>query len=106
MTTGRALSFSRALTGILIIELNALYNLVSTITLSLENDKIIWRMTQNGKFSTHEVYQWLMFRGITDNSADLWWNLPIPLKVKVFMWLVLHNNLLTRDNLRKKILGR
>jgi zinc-binding in reverse transcriptase len=43
-----------------------------------------------------------MFRGITDNSADLWWYLPIPLKVKVFMWLVLHNKILTRDNLRKR----
>jgi zinc-binding in reverse transcriptase len=42
-----------------------------------------------------------MFRGITDNSADLWWNLFIPLKVKVFMWLVMHNRILTRDNLRR-----
>jgi hypothetical protein len=71
MIRGLTLSFSKALTGILIVELNALYNLVSNISLSLESDKMNWRMAQNDKFSTHEVYQWLMFRGITDNSADL-----------------------------------
>jgi hypothetical protein len=56
MTKGLTLSFSRALTGILMVELNALYNLVSNISLSLESDKMVWRMTQNGKFSTHIVY--------------------------------------------------
>jgi hypothetical protein len=71
MIKGLPLFFSRVLTRILIVELNVLYNMVSNISLSLESDNMIWRMTQNDKFSTHEVYQWLMFRGITDNYADL-----------------------------------
>jgi zinc-binding in reverse transcriptase len=99
---GLALSLSRTLTGVLLVELNALYNMVSTIYISAESDQMCWRLAPNGKFSTHKVYQWLMFRSITDISADLWWNLPIPLKIKVFMWLVMHNRILTRNNLRMR----
>jgi zinc-binding in reverse transcriptase len=76
--------------------------MVSNISLSTESDQILWRLTPTGKFSTHEVYQWLMFRGITDQSTDLWWNLPIPLKIKVFMWLVMHNKILIKDNLSRR----
>jgi hypothetical protein len=85
MSRGYALSFSRTLTGVLLVELNVLYIMLSNISLSTESDQILWRLAPTGKFFTHEVYQWLMFRGITDQSADLWWNLPIPLKIKVFM---------------------
>jgi hypothetical protein len=88
---GLALSFYRTLTGVLLVELNALYNMISTISLSAESDQMCWRLASNGKFSTHEVYQWLMFSGTIDISADLWWNLPILLKIKVFMWLIMHN---------------
>jgi hypothetical protein len=36
MSRGLALSFSRTLTGVLLVELNALYNMVSNISLSSE----------------------------------------------------------------------
>jgi hypothetical protein len=65
-----ALSFSRTLTGVLLVELNALYNIVSNIYLSYESDQMCWRLAPNGKLSTHEVYQWLVFRGITDISTN------------------------------------
>jgi zinc-binding in reverse transcriptase len=52
-------------------------------------------------FNSWGVY-WLIFRGIIDPKADIWRNLLIPLKIKMFMWLVLHNKILTRDNLCKR----
>jgi zinc-binding in reverse transcriptase len=90
------------LTGLLLVEFNALSNLVSFIPLFLESDQFKWRMSSSGTFSSHEIYNWLMFRGITDPKADIWWNLPIPLKIKMFMWLVMHYKILTRDNLCKR----
>jgi zinc-binding in reverse transcriptase len=39
---------------------------------------------------------------VTANSADIWWNLSISLKIKVFILLVCHNRILTRDNLHKR----
>jgi hypothetical protein len=77
------LSFSRTLIEILLVEFNVLCQCF--ITLSIEKDQILWRMSIDGKFSTHEVYQWLMHRGITDPNADIWWVLSIPLKIKVFI---------------------
>jgi zinc-binding in reverse transcriptase len=35
--------------------------------------------------------------------VDIWWTLLIPLKIKIFMWLVMHNKILTSDNLSKRI---
>jgi hypothetical protein len=70
MSRGLALSFSRVLIRVLLVELNALYNMVSNISLSFESDQMVWRLAQNGKFLTYEVYQWLMFRDITVTSAD------------------------------------
>jgi zinc-binding in reverse transcriptase len=100
---GPALSFTKTLTGFLLIEFNILCQLVRSTTLSIEKDKILWRMSSKGKFFTHEVYQWLMYRDITDSQSDIWWTLPIHLKIKIFKWLVVHNKILTRDNVAKRI---
>jgi zinc-binding in reverse transcriptase len=43
-----------------------------------------------------------MFRGLTNYSADIWWHLPIPLKIIFFMWLVVQIKILTKDNLLKR----
>lgn len=29
----------------------------------------------------------------------MWWNLPIPPKIKVFIWLIEHDKILTKDKL-------
>jgi zinc-binding in reverse transcriptase len=99
---GQVLQFSRSLSGILLIEFNELSILVRNIILSLTRDRFFWRMSPSGKFFSHEVYDWLMFRGMTNSSADVWWYLPIPLKIKNFMWLVVQNKILTKDNLIKR----
>jgi zinc-binding in reverse transcriptase len=76
--------------------------MVGKISLSLDRDKLRWRLSESGKFTTSEVYNWLTFREVTDSSADIWWTLPIPLKVKVFMWFVTQNKILTKHNLVKR----
>jgi hypothetical protein len=71
MSRRQVLSFSRALIEFLLVEFNALSNMVSYIPLSLESDQFKWRMTISDTFSTHEMYNWLTFRGITDPKADI-----------------------------------
>jgi hypothetical protein len=71
MFGGQVLSFSRVLIRLLLVEFNALSNLVSYIPLSLESDQFKWRMTTFDTFLTHEVYNWLTFRGITDPKTDI-----------------------------------
>jgi hypothetical protein len=71
ISAGQALKFKRMLSGVLLLEFNSLCNIVGKISLSLERDTLRWRLSASGKFIINEVYNWLMFRGITDPSADI-----------------------------------
>jgi zinc-binding in reverse transcriptase len=102
MSAGQTLKFKRLLSGVLLLEFNSLCTMVGKISLSLDRDKLRWWLSESGKFTISEVYSWFTFRGVTDSSADIWWTLPIPLIVKVFMWLVTQNKILTKHNLMKR----
>jgi hypothetical protein len=71
MSGEQALQFSRDLSSILLIEFNDLCLLVRNILLYLARDNFFWRMSPPNKFTSHEVYDWLMFRGMTDSSTDI-----------------------------------
>lgn len=42
------------------------------------------------------------FRGITPIYIPAVWSLHVPPKIHVFLWLVSHNRIMTRDNLKKR----
>jgi zinc-binding in reverse transcriptase len=48
------------------------------------------------------MYNFLCFGGIKTNLSTSVWALKIPLKNKLFLWMVLHNKILTKDNLIKR----
>jgi zinc-binding in reverse transcriptase len=57
---------------------------------------------RDGIFSTHSLYIWLEFGGISNPQFIHTWKAPIPLKIKIFLWLVQQNRILTKDNLIKR----
>ena len=61
----------------------------------------IWTLQQNGLFSVHSMYLALMDDNILPINRSLW-KLKIPLKGKVFIWLLHHGVILTKDNLAKQ----
>ena len=63
---------------------------------------MLFRSESNGNFSVRSLYKILNFRGIAPKNALLWWTVPIPLKIRIFMWLTHKNKILTTDNLHKK----
>jgi hypothetical protein len=66
----QALAFKRALTGMLLLEFNEICTMVRQINLIDKSDQLKWRVSPSGCFISHDVYEWLMFRDITDNSAN------------------------------------
>jgi zinc-binding in reverse transcriptase len=58
--------------------------------------------SQSEIFSINSCYSWLIFGGIKNNSFQITWTATIPLKIKIFLWLVKQNKILTKDNLRKR----
>jgi zinc-binding in reverse transcriptase len=96
------LNFNRSFNTILHQQLASLYNQLAQITLTTHNDIIIWRWSKIRIFSTSSCYNWLDFRGIQVCRFSSTWKSIIPLKIKVFLWLVRQNKILTKDNLIKK----
>lgn len=43
-----------------------------------------------------------LFRGVVDKDSQIWWNLHLPLKIKVFMWMVFKQRITTRDQMIKR----
>lgn len=92
------LSFNKQLTGVLLLEWHQLRQSIS-FTYKVEYDLITWRWTANGLFTVHSLYKWLEFGGIKNSYFNTIWKAKIPLKIKVFLWLLKQDRVLTKSNL-------
>lgn len=48
------------------------------------------------------MYMFFNFGGVQPVKPMLWWKLPVLLKIKVFMWLMCKNKILTKAKLQEK----
>jgi hypothetical protein len=78
-----------------------LNNILCTVALSSDKDKPTWKWTKNGKFSVKSMYKHLSSNGI-DRSFKHLWKAKIPLKIKVWLWLIWHNAIASKDNMIKR----
>ena len=69
--------------------------------LSSSRDQPKWLGEKDGKFSVNSQYRALCEAETEDRNKNLW-KAKIPLKIKIFMWLIKMNAILTRDNLARK----
>jgi hypothetical protein len=79
-----------------------LLGIAESINFSEEPDAVVWRFTSNGRYSVQSLYAIVNFRGVTPVYSPAIWDLCIPPRVQVFLWLLSNNKLLTRDNLEKR----
>jgi hypothetical protein len=79
-----------------------LVSLISTVTLSEEEDALIWQFNRNGVYSSQSLYSIINFRGWPQFLHPSVWRLIIPPRVHFFLWLLSKNKLLARDNLEKR----
>ncbi len=64
-------------------------------------DVILWRWAQSELFTVKTAYLFLQNGGVNVFFFDRLWSLKAPLKVKIFIWLVLKGRILTKDTLIK-----
>ncbi|KAJ4769913.1 hypothetical protein LUZ62_054170 [Rhynchospora pubera] len=86
----------------LALDFQSLVHIIHCTQLSEEEDAMCWRWDPKGSFSTHATYNFLAFRGIQVIKTNTLWKLGIQHKIKAFMWLMMHNRILTKENLSKK----
>lgn len=75
--------------------------LVATIQFSDDEDEMIWQFSSSGEYSSQSLYKIINFRGITVHVSAIW-GIKIPPRVHFFLWFVINNRALTRDNLAKR----
>jgi hypothetical protein len=95
------ISFRRSLVD---ANLQSWYNLVlriADIQLTDQMDIFRWPLNSSGQFSVSSMYQAMLDSDIIPHNIFLW-KLKIPLKVKVFPWLLFRKVILTKDNLVKR----
>jgi hypothetical protein len=70
--------------------------------LGQQKDKPLWIWGKHKKFSVKSMYAHLC-RGEPGDANKRIWKAEISLKIKVFMWLLNKNAILTKDNMIKKL---
>lgn len=72
-------------------------NVITAVLLSKDHT-ILSKTEVRLVFKTKSVYTWLQ-RNIAGANNKWIWKASIPLKIKIFMWQLFRNTILTRDNL-------
>jgi len=77
--------------------------LTRTINIELQDspDVCIWTLQSNGQFSVKSMYAALMDEKVLPINQSLC-KLKIPLKIKVFIWLLHSGVILTKDYLARR----
>jgi hypothetical protein len=82
-------------------------DLVGRITHVRHNDQadvFVWNLHQHGQFSVKSLYLALISNGVAHLNKQLW-RLKVPLKIKIFMWYMRREVVLTKDNLARRNWG-
>ena len=71
------------------------------VQLAQRPDSLSWKLTRNGEFTVKSMYLDVINSSSIPLSKHVW-NVKVPLRVKVFMWFVHKQVILTKDNLTKR----
>jgi hypothetical protein len=95
-----ALSFRRRMMGSLQVLYDELVALCTNCTLTDQEDKVNWCLGNKG-FTVNSLYKKNLIDQVKVPYRFLWKS-KLPQKIKVFIWLVITNKILTKDNLKKR----
>jgi hypothetical protein len=81
------LSFRRWMSTNLQEQWDGLLNILNQGTLTDAMDRPIWKWTKNGQFTVKSLYKKLC-KNVIDRSFKHLWKSKLPLKIKVWLWLI------------------
>ena len=97
---GWQLSYRRWLNEDLQCQHRRLKDLLASFAVNNKNDKPKWSWENTGIFSVKPTYAHLS-RNELGAHYKLIWKAKLPLKIKIWLWLIEHNAILAKDNLAK-----
>jgi hypothetical protein len=66
----------------------------------------IWNCSSSGIYPSQSCYAVINFRGAASIYISAVWNVKVPPKIHLFLWLLSHNKLATIANLNRKGLAK
>jgi hypothetical protein len=96
-----SVTFSRWLTTELRYDWGTILNDASKVQLGSAHDIVSWKLESRGKFSVKSTYNALTSSDGGPTHRDIWKG-KIPAKIKIFLWLVANDAILTKDNMIKR----
>jgi hypothetical protein len=97
-----SIPFRRQLNDNLRTDWYELLDMLNEVQLSEGTDTVRWVLEKSGRYTTSSLYKTLTYGGVTDTRAMLIWKSPIPLKVKIFIWMAVHDIIQCGVQLKKK----
>jgi hypothetical protein len=80
-----------------VAEWNELQEALDLVVFSEEDDVVTWALESSGKFSTRSLYRLMKDGGSVDMRMLEVWNVKLPLKIRIFLWMLWHDRVLTGE---------
>jgi zinc-binding in reverse transcriptase len=80
-------------------EKSQIFTILHSLCLSSTKEFALWLWESSDFYSIKFMYHFFIFLGVKTNLPKSIWVLKIPLKNKLFLWITLHNKILTKANL-------
>lgn len=71
--------------------------MLRNINITDEEDGIVWGLEKSSQYSTKSMYRHLSFGGVINTNMQEMWRSRVPLKVSVFLWQMLQDKILSRE---------
>jgi hypothetical protein len=94
-------TFTRWLVGDLRNSWGKILTDVENLHLVSSNDLVQWKFGTNGLFSVKSVYKAMIASDNGSYHQNIWKG-KIPAKIKIFLWLVMNNAILTKNNMIRR----
>jgi hypothetical protein len=97
----QSVSFTRWLMDDMLTDWQITLSDMRKINFTSNKDSVAWTVGTAGRFSVKSVYNAMTFNDSGPSHSKIWKS-KIPAKIKIFLWLLLNNAVLTKDNLIKR----
>ena len=65
-------------------------------------DELVWDLERSGRFTIRSLYYLMTFGGVRDQRMLDVWAAKLPLKIKIFLWMVFHDRTQSAEQLKKR----
>ena len=96
------ITFRRCFDDTMMLQWYEMTQIASSLNLNEEEDDVLWKFGSKGVYSVRSMYVVINFRGVIPTHVHAVRKIKVPPRIPLFLWLVSHNKILTRNNLAKR----